>query len=300
MSMRNLSTDWLRSLVTVSEVSGFTQAGQILGRTQPAISLQIKKLEELVGAQLFVRGGPKLELTPTGERLLEYARQILALNDQALAELSAPVISGRIRFGIPSEFATILLPKVLGRFSHSYPAVTLEIHCDLSRNLLAEQPNPYDLVLALYDSPESGESSFIGSDELVWVTSASHETHRQPTLPLIVAPTPCLYRARAIKVLKDVGRSWRISYTNTDIYGIQPAIEEGLGVTVLAQKTLPDSLRILQFSRRFPMLGRVGVHLVQKEKVATQTVARLADYVTAIVGSNQQRAAETRANTTAA
>ena len=290
--MRNLPIDCLRSFVTVNEVGGFTQAGQILGRTQPAISLQIKKLEERVGAQLIVRGGAKLELTPTGERMLVYARQILALNDQALSELSEPVISGRIRFGIPSEFATILLPRVLGRFSHAYPAVTLEIHCDLSRNLLAEQPNPYDLVLALYDSPRSGEPSFIGSDELVWVTSASHDTHRQPTLPLIVAPTPCLYRARAIKVLKDVGRSWRISYTNTDISGIQTAIEEGLGVTVLAQKTVPDSLRILPFSRRFPRLGRVGVHLVQKEKVASQTVARLGDYVNAIVGTNPQKVAE--------
>lgn len=281
--MRNLPMECLRSFVTVAEVRGFTQAGQLLGRTQPAISLQIKKLEELVGAQLFVRGGPQPEVTPTGERLLTFARQILSLNDEALAELSTPTISGRIRFGIPSEFATILLPKVLGRFSHSYPAVTLEIHCDLSRNLLAEQPNPYDLVLALYDSPEPGEPSWVGSDELVWVTSPNHDTHRQPTLPLIVAPTPCLYRARAIKVLKDVGRSWRISYTNTDISGIQTAIEEGLGVTVLAQKTVPGSLRVLPFSRRFPRLGRVGVHLVQKERAASETVARLVDYVRAIL-----------------
>jgi DNA-binding transcriptional LysR family regulator len=281
--VRHLPIECLRSFVTVAEVKGFTQAGQMLGRTQPAISLQIKRLEELVGAQLFVRGGHQPEVTPSGERLLAFARQILALNDEALAELSTPTISGRIRFGIPSEFATILLPRVLGRFSHAYPAVTLEIHCDLSRNLLAEQPNPYDLVLALYDSPEPGEPSYVGSDELVWVTSANHDTHRQPTLPLIVAPTPCLYRARAIKVLKDVGRSWRISYTNTDISGIQAAIEEGLGVTVLAQKTVPDSLRVLPFSHRFPRLGRVGVHLVRKEHGASETVARLVDYVTAIL-----------------
>ncbi len=174
--MRNLPMDGLRAFVTVAEVRGFTQAGQLLGRTQPAISLQIKKLEELIGAPLFVRGGPRLDLTPTGERLLEYARQILALNDEALTEFSGPTISGRIRFGIPSEFATILLPKVLGRFSHSYPAVTLEIHCDLSMNLVAEQPNPYDLILALRDSPDPGEDSWIGSDELVWVTSATTTT----------------------------------------------------------------------------------------------------------------------------
>ena len=115
------------------------------------------------------------------------------------------------------------------------------------------------------------------------MTSANHDTHRQPTLPLIVAPTPCLYRARAIKVLKDVGRSWRISYTNTDISGIQAAIEEGLGVTVLAQKTVPDSLRILPFSTRFPRLGRVGIHLVHREAGGSETVSRLVDYVSAIV-----------------
>lgn len=289
--MRNLPMDCLRTFVTVSEVKGFTQAGQILGRTQPAISLQIKKLEELVGARLMIRGGARLDLTSAGERLLDYARQILALNDEALAELSAPTLSGRIRFGIPSEFATILLPKVLGRFSHAYPAVTLEIHCDLSVNLVAEQPNPYDLILALRDTPEPDADSWIGTDELVWVTSPSHDTHRQRTLPLIVAPTPCLYRARAIKALKDCGRSWRISYTNTDISGIQTAIEEGLGVTVLAQKTVPDSLRILPASTRFPRLGPVGIHLLHKERRETESVARLGDYVRAIVGSGGPRVA---------
>lgn len=283
--MRNLPMDGLRAFVTVAEVKGFTHAGQLLGRTQPAVSLQIKRLEELIGAQVFVRGSHRLDLTPTGERMLGYARQILALNDEALAELSTPTISGRVRFGIPSEFATILLPKVLGRFSHSYPAVTLEIHCDLSMNLVAEQPNPYDLILALKESPEDTGPSFIGSDELVWVTSPNHDTHRQATLPMIVAPTPCLYRARAVKVLKDVGRSWRISYTNTDISGIQTAIEEGLGVTVLAQKTVPDSLRMLPFSHRFPRLGRVGIHLLHQEKGASESVLRLVDYVRAIVGT---------------
>lgn len=282
--MKNLSMECLRSFVTVAEVQGFTQAGQMLGRTQPAISLQIKRLEEMIGAQVFVRGGASLDLTPTGEHMLGYAKQILSLNDEVLAELTTPVISGRIRFGIPSEFATILLPRVLGRFAHSYPAVTLEIHCDLSMNLLAEQPNPYDLILALRDQPDPREASYIGSDELVWVTSANHDTHRQPTLPMVVAPAPCLYRGRAIKTLKGVGRSWRIAYTNTDISGIQTAIEEGLGVTVLAQKTVPDSLRILPPSRRFPRLGKVGIHLVYNRSAANETVQKLVDYVSAIVG----------------
>jgi DNA-binding transcriptional LysR family regulator len=285
--MRNIPMDCLRSFVTVAEVRGFTQAGQVLGKTQPAVSLQIKRLEELIEAQLFLRGGPQLELTVTGERMLGYARQILSLNDEALAELARPTISGRIRCGIPSEFATILLPRLLGRFVQSYPAVALDIKCDLSANLLTREPGHFDLVLALRDSPAPGGPSFIGSDELVWVTSAEHDTHLQSTVPLIVAPEPCLYRARALKALRNCGRSWRITYTNADISGIQTAIESGLGVTVLAQKTVPDSLRILPFSSRFPRLGRVGIHLVYNHEGTSETVLRLVDHISAIVGRKQ-------------
>lgn len=282
--MRNLPMECLRSFVTVTEVNGFTQAGKLLGKSQPAVSLQIKRLEELIDAPVFVRGGPQLELTVTGERMLRYAREMLALNDEALAELARPTISGRIRLGIPSEFATILLPRVLGRFTQSYPAVGLEIKCDLSSILLREEHGRYDLILALQESPDPNYPSFIGSDELVWVTSANHDTHLQSTLPLIVAPEPCLYRARALKVLRNAGRNWRITYTNSDITGIQAAIEEGLGVTVLAQKTVPPSLKMLPFSSRFPRLGKVGVHLVYNHKSASEAVLKMVDHVSSIVG----------------
>lgn len=282
--MRNIPMDLLRTFVTVAEMRGFTLAGQLLGRSQPAISLQIKRLEELIDAQVFIRGGQQLELTRTGERMLTYARQILALNDEALAELTRPSMTGRIRFGIPSEFATTLLPKVLGRFTQAYPAVTLEINSDLSENLFSQHPGQYDLMLALQDAPSRNRPSFIGSDELVWVTSTGYDAHLQTPLPLIVAPAPCLYRARAFRVLESKGRPWRISYTNQDITGIKAAIEEGLGVTVLAQKTVPDSLRILPFSSKFPKLGKVGVHLVFKKNSASEAVLKLADYVRTIVG----------------
>lgn len=282
--MRNIPMDLLRSFVTVAEMRGFTLAGQLLGRSQPAISLQIKRLEELIDVQLFIRGGQQLEVTLTGERMLIYARQILALNDEVFAELTQPTITGRIRFGIPSEFATTLLPKVLGRFMQSYPGVTLEIKSDLSENLFSQHLGRYDLILGLQDAPSKSRPSFIGSDELVWVTSSSYDTHLRSPLPLIVAPSPCLYRSRALRTLKIGGRPWRIAYTNLDITGITVAIEEGLGVTVLAQKTVPDSLRILPFSDKFPRLGKVGIHLVYNKKHANEAILKLVDYVSTIVG----------------
>jgi len=282
--MRNIPMDLLRSFVTVVEMGGFTVAGQLLGRSQPAISLQIKRLEELIDSQLFFRGGQPLDLTLAGDRMLVYARQILALNDEALAELTQPTITGRIRFGIPSEFATTLLPKILGRFSQAYPAVTLEIISDLSENLFAQHLGHYDLILGLQDAPSKSRNSFIGADDLVWVTSSSYDTHLQSPLPLIVAPAPCLYRSRAFRTLKISGRPWRVAYTNQDITGITSAIEEGLGVTVLTRKTVPDSLRVLPFSNRFPKLGQVGIHLVYKKEHASEAVLKLADYVSTIMG----------------
>lgn len=282
--MRNIPMDLLRSFVTVAELRGFTMAGQLLGRSQPAISLQIKRLEELIDGQLFIRGGPQLELTLTGERMLGYARQILALNDEALDELTQPTITGRIRFGIPSEFATTLLPKVLGRFMQSYPRVTLEIKSDLSENLFSQHLGQYDLILGLQDTPSKSRPSFIGADDLVWVTSANYDSHLRSPLPLIVAPAPCLYRSRALRTLKIGGRPWRIAYTNLDITGITAAIEEGLGVTVLSRKTVPESLRILPFSDKFPKLGEVGIHLLYQKKHASEAVLKLVDYVSTIVG----------------
>ena len=281
--MRNIPMDLLRSFVTVAEMRGFTLAGQLLGRSQPAVSLQIKRLEELIDAQVFIRGGQQLELTLTGERMLGYARQILALNDEALAELARPTISGRISFGIPSEFATTLLPKMLGRFAQAYPAVTLEINSDLSQNLFSHQPGTYDLILALRDASTKSLPSFIGSDELVWVTSTHYDTHLQSPLPMIVAPAPCMYRARAFDALKEKGQPWRVSYTNQDITGIKAAIEEGLGVTVLTRKTVPASLRILPFSSKFPKLGKVGVHLFYNRQQASEAVLKLVNYVSTIV-----------------
>ena len=279
--MRNLSMDAMRGFVTVAEMGGFTRAGELLGRSQPAISLQIKRLEEQLDAALFIRKGQRLELTLAGNKLLPLARQILALNDALIAEYRQPDIIGSVRFGVPSEFATHLLPKIVGRFSQSNPGVSLEIKSDLSRNLLSQRSVHYDLVLAVQDLPLRQRVNKVREDELVWVTSRGSEAYLQTPLPLVLAPEPCTYRAKALDKLNEIGRAWRIVYTNTDITGLQAALEEGLGVTVLAKSTVPDSLRILPVSERFPRLGRVCIHLVYDKRTASKAVLKLVDFVAA-------------------
>ncbi len=284
--MKNLPIDMLRSFVVINEVGGFTQAAERLGRTQPAISQQIKKLELLLDRPLLDRDSPKLELTPDGNSLLSYARQILSLNDEAIGYFENPQISGRIRLGIPSEFAITLLPKIVSRFAKAYPDVTLEVTCDLSRNLVSdEQRKNYDLILALHDKVSSQQrraiKNYVKTDELVWVSSTGSRAHLQETLPVVAAPSGCIYRARALRKLGQAKRSCRITYTIPDLTGLQAAIDEGLGVTVLARSTVPESLTILDDKAQLPELGTVGISLKIVDHGNNSAVQLLADFIKA-------------------
>lgn len=281
--MKNLSTDALRAFITVTELGGFTQAGDVLGRTQPAISQQIKKLEQQLGQTLLLRRGSQVSLTKAGELLKPYAWQILNLNDEALDLFNEDLLAGKVRLGIPSEFASTLLPKIVGLFSQSYPNVTLEVTSDLSKNLLDErQRMNFDLILGLHRNPDSvPPQDRVKVDELVWVTSAKHDTHQQSPTPLIVAPNGCIYRARAIDTLSHKRLPWRLVYTNPDLAGIRSAIEEGLGVTVLAKSTVPNNLRILPCNERYPQLGQMAISLVKPQPIVSQAVERLAEYLSA-------------------
>lgn len=261
--MKNLPMDLLRAFVSVAQLNSFTKAGELLGRSQPAISLQIQRLEELADESLLARNGKNLELTEAGESLYDYANQILTLNDLAISQLTKSSITGKIRLGIPSEFATVLLPKIVSRFAKAYPNVTLEVNCELSKHLLSKEGKAsHDLILALEDKPSTTGSDLVKTDELVWVASADHNAQKVSTVPLIAAAEGCIYRHRAIHVLDRSQQPWQIVYTNPDLTGIQYAIQEGLGVTVLAKSTVPENLKILTPSARFPDLGKVGISLI--------------------------------------
>jgi len=278
--MKNLPMDVLRSFVTVAELGGFTQAGELLGRSQPAISLQIKRLEEMTNTHLFSRSSQGLKLTQQGETLFKYANDILSLNDEAFNTFLKPTLSGRVRFGIPSEFATTLLPKIVGRFAKAYPNVTLEVTCDLSKSLLSEErANQFDLILALHDNPSNKHRGQVKADELVWVSSPDQHAHEKDTIPLIVAQEGCIYRHRAIQSLRNVGQDYRVVYTIPDLAGIQAAIKEGLGVTVLAKSTVPDNLKIIKPSEKYPKLGTVGISLIYDHKDPNEAMKRLVEFV---------------------
>ncbi len=283
----NLPMELLRTFVAVVDLGGFTAAGDALGRSQPAVSLQIKRLEDLVGMPLFLRGTRTPQLSDPGRTLLDYARQILGLNDEALARLRKSTLAGSVRLGVPNEFADTFLPEILGRFAQAYPEITLEVGCDLSTNLVAKLGRSgFDLVFALHvddDCSSQGETGW--AEELVWVGSPSAQAQGRTPLPLIVAPQGCVYRRSVIQALDARGQPWRIAYTSPNFGGIKAGVLAGLGVTVLARSAVPDSLRILPAGERLPKLPAVRLALHYDRTAPSAAVQTLVEFMTARLGT---------------
>ena len=283
IGFKNLPIDLLRTFVTVTQFNNISRAGDALGRSQPAISLQIKRLESLVNVSLFQRTqGHRFELTLAGQVLFDYAQKILVLNDEAVNYFAAPSIRDSIHLGIPNEFASTLLPKIIGRFAKIYPGVRLEVTSDLSNKLLPKFHNKeFDLLLGLSDSSDTmvKEATFIKSDALVWVSKQDKGAHLRKNLPLVVAPEGCLYRRRLLQQLSRINQPWSIVYTIPGLTGIQVAISEGLGVTALAKSTVPSTLDIIPESDRFPVLGEISISLLRHSNSRGEAVDLLAEYI---------------------
>ena len=276
--MKQLSLDALRSFVTVIELGGYARAGELLGRSQPAISLQIKKLEEQLGRTLFVKSGQRHIPSADGNWLYPQAKAMLELNDAVFRALDPQPLSGRLRLGIPNEFASTLLPGLIGEFSQRYPDVALEVTSALSRDLLhATKRDQFDLILALRDPDSSHDAEQVLEDEIVWVGDPTRTLTPDP-LALVLAPEGCMYRTRVIQALKQQTRRWRITYTNADLSGQVAAIQQGLGVTALARSSVPEHLKVIR-SPLLPPLGNIAICLFNQDTQHPRISQTLAEFI---------------------
>ncbi|QTL34046.1 LysR family transcriptional regulator [Pseudoalteromonas viridis] len=281
--MKNLSIDGLRTLVTVVEVGGFAKAGELLGLSQPAVSLQIKRLEEQLGCKLFKKQGQRQVLNQYGELLLPQAKQMLQFNDGIIQQFTSESVTGRVRLGIPSEFAARILPAIIGDFVSLYPDVALEVKSRLSKHLLSvSRQDQFDLVLALNEDLNSSNYPVFMQDQLVWVGDLS--LAQQQIVTLVTAPEGCIYRRRAIEALQQAGLQYRIVYSNADLTGLTAALREGLGITVLAKSTVPATLSYQAQTAFLPELGQIGISLVKNTQESAHAVNKLAEFIALRLG----------------
>lgn len=235
MRIPDLDLDLLRCFVTVAETGGFTSGGAALGLTQSAVSLKVKRLEELVGRRVFDRTSRSVALTRDGEALLGYARRILALNDEAVRRLVAPAIGGRLRLGVADHFVPRTLAPLLARFARTYPEVRLEVEVGRSHELRAEQEaGRLDLVLGKRrDGETAGRAIF--TEAVVWAAAPDWRPPEGRPLPLAMLPPGCMFRDRALAALARANLAHEVVYVSASLLGVAAAAQAGFAVTVLGR-----------------------------------------------------------------
>jgi DNA-binding transcriptional LysR family regulator len=288
--MKNIPMDLLRTLATVADAGSVTRAAASLGRSQPAISLQMKRLEDIVGGSLFHWDGRRMSLTDSGETLLGYAIQIVGLNDEAIGRLARPRLEGHVTVGTPNDFAVTFLPQVLGRFTERYPGVTLEVSCDLSARLLsrfaAGRPG-FDLILAMQAGRPVGRPAYQWTEELIWAAAPGDAAWKRRPLPLVVYPEGCIYRLRLTQALDAAGIPWRIVFCSASLAGLQAAVVSGLGITVLARSTVLQGLQSPEPAKALPALAPATIGLYQRPHRLASAAPTLAKFIAEAFGALQ-------------
>src|SRR6266550_4759177 len=291
MDRSMLDLELLRSFVSVVDSGGFTRAGERVHRTQSTVSQQIKRLEDDLGQPLLNRTGKDVTPTEAGERLLSYARRLLALAEEARDVVARPESEGAVRLGIPEDFAAYRLAKLLGTFSRSRPGLRLDVRADQSASLKRDLARgELDLALIKRDAGEKGGIA-AWPERVHWVTSKSHPVDsRVGSVPLIGFPAGCLYRIRAIHALESAGRAWHMAYASSGLAGIQAAVAAGLGLSILSEMSIQADHRMLTAKDGFAPIDKTEVALMASP-VASPATLRLADRLAEFCNKVQAKAA---------
>lgn len=258
MSTVDLPVNLLRTFITVSDLGGYTKAAKVLHRTQSAISLQMKRLEELLGEKLLVHEGGTVNLTSYGKVLAGFARQILQLNDEAVARYRKTNVRGPLRIGLPIN----------------------------------------SIMLSLSSTTRPGSIwSVPGRNSPVWATSSEAAVHKAEPLPLVTHPEGCAYRTRIVETLNCAGREWRVPYCSPGITGLQDAVSGGLSVSALTRKTLREGIRTLSEREGFPPMEKIRIDLFYKHPRQSIAGLSLIEHLTAGLGLHAVSSSSDRIST---
>jgi DNA-binding transcriptional LysR family regulator len=274
-----LDIDQLRSFIAIAETGSFTKAAEVVNKTQSAVSMQMKRLEERIERPIFARDGRASKLTEDGARLLDYARRLVKLNVETVAAFSDAALSGRVRLGVPDDYADRYLPEIMARFSRAYPGVELTVICEPSADLLERiDGNEIDLAIVTNCETKRAAETF-RRERLLWVTSNRHSTHLEERLPLALGRPSCSWRRTAIERLESIGRPYRVLYSSSNAGAVAAAVLAGLAVSVLAESGLRPGMRVLTAAEGFPELPSCRVGLVRNAHDSSALADALAEHI---------------------
>jgi DNA-binding transcriptional LysR family regulator len=284
MNPLSLDIRMLRSLISVVDTGSVTETARQLGRSQPAISLQIQRLEDLTGKTLFHHEGRRLLLTSDGNMVLAYAKSILRLHDELVSRLSSPEVQGYVVLGVPDLYAAYMLPSVLSVFKEAFPRIRVELCCALSTPTVERVRRGEVDVALVTRMNDFTRGLVVHQEQLVWMVSQGSRAQLEDPVPLALLPPGNIYREYAIEYVERAGRKWQIVCVSESASGLQAAVFAGMAITVLGRCALVSGLRELTQSEGFLPLPKVDLLLYKAPGTSSPAVDALHDYLAHYVG----------------
>ena len=275
-----LDTTQLRSFLAIVDTGSFRRAAERVNKTQSAVSMHIRRLEERFGRPLFVKQGRGAALSPDGERLVDHARRILQSEADALADLRATGLTGRVTLGIPDDYAAPLLPGIIGQFIRQHPLVEVSIICDASVSLAQRVAAGEVDVAIVTDCDRIKGLEFLAEEPLNWVTGlhAGPVEERRP-LPLALSGPSCAWRRAALTALEAGRIEARLLLVSNNYAAIAPLIRAGFALTVLPSSVISNDQRVVTEASALPHLPTCKIGLLRGTSEQTKQAAALADAI---------------------
>ncbi|MGV8936398.1 MAG: LysR substrate-binding domain-containing protein [Allorhizobium sp.] len=276
-----LDIDQLQTFIAIVDTGSFTKAAGRVFKTQSAVSMQMRRLEERIGKQLFIKDGRGNRLSAEGEKLLNYARRIIRLNSEAIAAFDDNRLEGTLRIGTPDDYADRYMPEIIGRFAKTHPNVELYIVCEPSTSL-AEKMARGELDIALVThNPQARSSDVVRTEPLCWVGSANHPLRENAPVPLAVGRRDCNWRQLACAALDADGRDYQILFTSWSSTVIAAAVLAGMAVSVMPESALRTGMKVLTQNDGFPPLPPVQIGIMKRPGLSASLMTAITNHITA-------------------
>jgi len=277
-AMVDLDPYLLRAFLTVVEIGTVNGAAVVLNRTQAAVSMQIRKLEGLVGVALFDRSTKGLSLTAQGQTLVPYAREIITLNDEIGRRLNGEVIEGRVRFGVVEDFAATRLIEILRSFRDQYPRVDIDILVEPNRRLAKMFEDDQLDIVACDCSCIERNPLLVWTEHLLWTVRSDLIVEPSETLPIIMFDESCPWTVHAIAALSHREIRWKKVCVASTLVAMATAIRVGIGIGPMIAATIPEGCRALDRSGDLPPPIRIDIGFYARSNVSEET-RRLVDFI---------------------
>lgn len=276
-----LELDVLRTFIAIAETGSFTAAANAVFRTPSAVSMQIKKLEDMLGRAVFVRDARSVSLTTDGEMLLGYARRLLAINREAVSKFIVPDIVGVVRLGSPDDYGDLVLPTVLRRFAQTHPSIAVDVVIDQSVNLRRRMDDrTLDITLLTNSTGAASGAEPLLTEPIVWAGVRGGCAHMREPLPISVWEEGCAWRSNAIEALGQEGRNYRVAYMSAHVGGQRAAILSDLAIAPLPKSFLTADMVELGQKDGLPKIGEYTLAMLISPD-ASAPVRAAADHIRA-------------------